>query len=106
MKALGPYSNPQKFSDENVEGPFVFPLRDSAGYGMVFDYYRGDAGFGLMTTPDFANCTYITNRKPPYYNDKVKFPAGIRHGSIFGITEKEFSKVKKAFAANTGAILK
>jgi len=80
-----------------VEGPFVFPLRDTTGYVIVFDYYGRSAGFGLMTSPDFNNWIRITNTKAPYYNDMVKFPAGIRHGAVFGITKKELSKLQKAF---------
>jgi hypothetical protein len=95
--ALGTYGNGYKFSNENVEGPFVFTLRDTSGYGIVFDYYGGSAGFGLMTSPDFKNWVRITNPKAPYYNDKVKFPAGIRHGAVCGITKKELKKLEKAF---------
>lgn len=96
--ALGPYSNAYKFSPENVEGPYVFPLRDTIGYGIVFDYYGGSAGFGLMTSADFKNWNRITNPKAPYYNDKVKFPDGIRHGSILGITAKQLTSLNKSFA--------
>jgi xylan 1,4-beta-xylosidase len=95
--ATGLYTNPRQFSAENVEGPYVFPLRDTTGYGIVWDYYGGSAGFGLLTSPDFKNWTHITNQNYPYYNSKVEFPNGIRHGSIMGITQKELNDLKKIF---------
>lgn len=95
--ATGPYSNPYQLTPDNVEGPYAFSLRDTVGYGVVWDYYGGSAGFGLMTSPDFKNWTRVTNAKKPYYNDKVKFPASIRHGNIISVTQRELNKLKKAF---------
>ena len=95
--ATGPYANPYQLTPDNVEGPYAFPLRDSTGYGMIWDYYGGSAGFGLMTSPDFKNWKRITNAKKPYYNDKVKFPASIRHGNIISLTHTELDQLKKAF---------
>ncbi len=96
--ATGPYTNPYQLAPDNVEGPYAFPLRDKEGYGLIWDYYGGSAGFGLLTSPDFKNWTNVTNKKKPYYNDKVKFPASIRHGNIISITQKELDKILKAFA--------
>ena len=95
--ATGPYTNPYQLSPENVEGPYAFPLRDTVGYGIVWDYYGGSTGFGLLTSLDFKNWTRVTNKKAPYYNENVKCPASIRHGSILGITQKELNKLKGAY---------
>jgi hypothetical protein len=96
-KATGPYTNSYQLSPDNVEGPYAFPLRDTVGYGVVWDYYGRSAGFGLLTSPDFKNWTRITNKKAPYYNEKVKFPASIRHGNIVGVTQKELDNILKSF---------
>lgn len=95
--AQGPYSNAYQLTTDNVEGPFVFPLNDNNGYGIVWDYFGNSAGFGLWTSPDFKNWTRVTNETAPFYNDSVEFPAGIRHGSIIGLTNKEKEKLLKNF---------
>lgn len=100
-KAHGPYSNAYQLSPENVEGPYVFPLNGNKGYGIVWDYFGNSAGFGLLVSPDFKNWTKLTNDKAPYYNEKVTFPEGIRHGSIIGITEQEKQYLLDAFACPT-----
>jgi|GEM_PF-5747552 len=96
---LGPYSNPHRVGNENVEGPFAFPLNDESGYGLVWDYYYGSCGFGLITTPDFQSWTHQTNTHQPYYNDKVRFPDGIRHGSILGLTAEELKRIKVNYSS-------
>ncbi len=95
--AQGPYSNSQLLTPENVEGPFAFPLKEGNGYGIVWDYFGKSLGYGLWTSPDFKEWIPVTNKKYPYYNENVEFPAGIRHGSIVGLTQKELKKIKKAF---------
>lgn len=95
--AQGPYSNAYELSKENVEGPFAFCLNDGSGYGIIWDYYGRSQGFGLWTSPDFKEWTRITNKKAPYYNDKVEFPAGIRHGSIIGLTQRELDRLKRYY---------
>ena len=87
--AQGRYTNPYQLTPENVEGPYAFPLNDGSGYGIVWDYFGRSLGFGLWTSPDFKNWTRVTNAEYPYYNDRVDFPSGIRHGSIIGLTQKE-----------------
>ncbi len=96
-QAQGPYTGPYQLTSENVEGPFAYPFNAGKSYGVVWDYFGQSAGFGLWTSPDFRNWTRISNEKAPYYNNKVEFPAGIRHGSIIGITEKELKALRKAF---------
>lgn len=95
--AQGPYGDAYQLTADNVEGPYVFPLNDNAGYGIVWDYFGNSAGFGLWTTPDFKEWSQITNETVPFYNDKVEFPAGIRHGSIIGLTQEERDKLLEIF---------
>ncbi|MGY5356169.1 glycoside hydrolase family 43 protein [Wenyingzhuangia sp. IMCC45467] len=95
--ALGPYSDPYQLTKENVEGPYAFRLNNSNEYGITWDYYRGNNGFGLLTSPDFKNWERVTNHKKPYYNENVEFPSGIRHGSIIGITQKELEGLLKTY---------
>lgn len=95
--ALGPYTTPSIVCPENVEGPFAFPLIDGSGYGFVCDYYGRSSGFGLFTSIDFQSWLRITNARPPFYNEQVSFPHGIRHGSIFGITKKERKRLQRYF---------
>ena len=95
--AQGPYGDAYQLTADNVEGPYVFPLNDNAGYGIVWDYFGNSAGFGLWTTPDFKEWSQITNETAPFYNDKVEFPAGIRHGSIIGLTQEERDKLLEIF---------
>ncbi len=85
----GPYTEPYLLTPENVEGPFAFPLNDGDGYGVVWDYFGRSAGFGLWTSSDFVDWKRVTNERAPFYNDRVSFPIGIRHGAILGITEEE-----------------
>lgn len=87
--AQGPYGHKYLLTDENVEGPFVFPLNYGGGWGIVWDYFGGSRGFGLWTSPDFCQWTRVTNSSEPFYNEKVAFPPGIRHGSILGLTSEE-----------------
>ncbi len=96
-QAVGPYSYQGMVNDENVEGPFVFPLIDGSGWGYVFDYFGESAGFGFLTTKDLKSWTRLTNPAYPYYNSLVEFPPGIRHGSIIGITQSELDRLHNAF---------
>lgn len=94
--AIGPYSNREKLVNENVEGPWLFPLIDG-GYGLVFDYYGGSAGFGMLKTTDFAQWKRLSNDTFPYYNEQVCFPSSIRHGSVLPITASQEAALRKAF---------
>lgn len=99
--AFGPYLNPVKISDLNVEGPFLFPINGSTQWGLIFDYFGGNQGkWGLQTSPDFIHWTPVTGEKWPYYNDQVFFPPGIRHGCVISITKSEADSVLKAFGAS------
>lgn len=91
----GPYTYVSEVNNENVEGPFMWALNDGSGYAYMFDYFGGSAGFGLLTTTDLTNWTRITNTNSPYYNSNVRFPDGIRHGSVIGITAEELQYLKE-----------
>lgn len=95
--AQGPYTDPYQLTDENVEGPFAFPLNDENGYGIVWDYFGRSLGFGLWLSSDFKNWVRLTNEEYPYYNSQVEFPEKIRHGSIIGITQEEVNRLLERF---------
>lgn len=91
--ALGPYTNPEQISPENVEGPFVFPLNEGTGWGIVWDYYGNSQGWGLFTSPDLKTWKRITNEKAPFYNEQVWFPRAIRHGSVTPLTQEQLDTI-------------
>lgn len=96
--SFGPWSDYRKaVPTEDVEGPYVFEMNGGAGYGLVFDYFRSGAGFGLFHSDDLENWTAVTNEEEPLYNGKISFPDGIRHGSIVGITQEEYDALVEAF---------
>ena len=101
--AAGPYANIRKICDDNVEGPFLWKLgvrSEELGveeWALMFDYYGGSKGFGVMTTKDFEKWERVTNPKPPYYNSRVRFPKGIRHGCVLAISKDEAMRIKAAF---------
>lgn len=94
MHATGPYGHAELLAEDDVEGPFVFRLNDSSGWGMVWDYFEGNAGYGLLRSPDLFNWTRLTNPVPPYYNGQVSFPAGIRHGSVIPVTQAQVERLR------------
>ena len=96
--ALGPYEYSHRITAHNMEGPFLFENRTDRGtYALMMDDYGRSAGFELFETRDLKDWRRLTNEKPPYYNDKVRFPEGIRHGAVIPISEAELAALKKAF---------
>lgn len=95
-KAQGPYQNPSLVTKDNVEGPYVFPLNDQKGYGIVWDYFGGSRGFGLSISQNLHSWQRVTNPKEPFYNHIVCFPHGIRHGSILAISAEELNFLKES----------
>jgi predicted GH43/DUF377 family glycosyl hydrolase len=83
-KLTGPYTNPGSPITGNywAEGPSVLRIGDQ--WIVYFDKYR-DHVYGAVTSADLINWTDIS--------DKIKMPKGIRHGSVFIITQKEFQKL-------------
>ena len=54
-------------------------------------------------TPSRASARSLraANRKPPYCNDRVAFPKGIRRGAILSISAEELARLKAAFPPPT-----
>jgi hypothetical protein len=66
-----------------AEGPTVMKIGNS--WIVYFDKYT-EHKYGAVTSTDLKNWTDIS--------DKVTFPKGLRHGTVFTITEKEFELLK------------
>jgi hypothetical protein len=58
--------------------------------------------FGVWTSPNFKDWTRITNEQYLFYNEKVEFPEGIRHGAIIGITQEEHDRLIKVYEVMNG----
>lgn len=66
-----------------AEGPTVFRL--SGQWVVYFDKYT-EHQYGAVVSSDLVNWTDIS--------EQVQVPKGMRHGTIFTITEKELKKLK------------
>ena len=80
----GPYTKPGPPITGNywAEGPTSLKLGDK--WIVYFDKYR-DHKFGAVESNDLLKWTDVS--------DKVEFPKGIRHGSVFIISKQEFDKL-------------
>ena len=67
-----------------AEGPTAIKIGDQ--WIVYFDKYTSHA-YGAVASTDLKNWTDIS--------DKLSFPKGIRHGTIFTITKAEFDKLNK-----------
>jgi len=67
-----------------VEGPTVTKLGDD--WVVYFDQYR-KGKFGALKSNDLENWEDIS--------DSISFPDGIRHGTVFKVSKKELSSLKK-----------
>ena len=81
----GPYGEPSPkiTGDYWAEGPTTLKIGDR--WLIYFDKYTQHK-YGAVTSTDLVNWTDIS--------DQVKLPPGIRHGTIFKITEKEFEAIR------------
>ncbi|MFT2007175.1 glycoside hydrolase family 43 protein [Pontibacter sp. 13R65] len=81
----GPYSvaGPPITGNYWAEGPTTLKLGDT--WIVYFDKYR-DKAMGAVQSQDLQNWTDIS--------DKISFPKGMRHGSIFKVTRSEFEKLQ------------
>ncbi len=79
-KLTGPYAaaGPSITGNYWAEGPTAIKLGNQ--WIVYFDKYR-DHVYGAVTSADLANWTDVS--------DKIKMPAGIRHGSVLSITRGE-----------------
>jgi hypothetical protein len=85
-KLTGPYSKAGKPITGTywAEGPTT--LRMGKTWIVYFDRYR-DHRYGALRSVDLLNWTDVS--------DEISLPKGIRHGTIFKITEKEFEQLTK-----------
>jgi beta-xylosidase len=82
----GPYTKPGAPITGNywAEGPTAIKVN---GQWMVyFDKYR-DHKYGAVTSPDLIHWKDVS--------DKVSFPAGVRHGTVFRISGEEFERMMR-----------
>ena len=80
---LGKYSQPSAPITGNywAEGPTAIKI--NGRWIVYFDRYM-DHKYGAVTSTDLKNWEDIT--------DKIHFPGGVKHGTIFAITQKEFNQ--------------
>lgn len=90
-KAEGPYSPPSDpiTGEYWAEGPTA--IRVGEEWIVYFDKYI-DHRMGAISSPDMQNWTDIS--------DKVSFPDGTRHGTVFKVQRKVLDKLKKEFGEN------
>jgi beta-xylosidase len=81
----GPYSEtgPPITGKYWAEGPTAFRMDNQ--WLVYFDKYTEHA-MGAVQSADLVNWTDISN--------KISFPKGMRHGSIFKVTRKEFARLQ------------
>jgi hypothetical protein len=87
-KALGPYStasSPITSSDYWAEGPTATRLNGK--WVVYFDKYT-QKKMGAVQSADLVKWEDIS--------DKVQFPKGTRHGTVFAITRDQFDNLNKA----------
>jgi beta-xylosidase len=83
--AAGPYGKPSAPITGNywAEGPTALKIGNE--WLVYFDKYTQHL-YGAVKSTDLVNWTDVS--------DKIKFPRGTRHGTVFTITKKEFEKLK------------
>jgi beta-xylosidase len=81
----GPYGppSPKITGDYWAEGPTTLKIGDR--WYVYFDKYR-EHKYGAITSTDLINWTEVS--------DQLVVPKGIRHGTVFKITLKEFEALK------------
>lgn len=86
-KIAGPYSQPGPPITGNywAEGPTSLKIGDE--WIVYFDKYR-DRKYGAVSSKDLINWVDVS--------DKVSFPKGARHGTVFVISAGEFERMKGA----------
>ncbi|MDQ3290052.1 MAG: glycoside hydrolase family 43 protein [Bacteroidota bacterium] len=81
----GPYSaaGPPITGKYWAEGPTALKLGNN--WIVYFDKYT-EGKMGAVTSPDLKNWTDIS--------EKITFPAGVRHGTVFKVSRQELEKLK------------
>lgn len=67
-----------------AEGPTALKIGNQ--WIVYFDKYR-DHTYGAVISTDLKNWTDVS--------DKLRFPAGMRHGTVFGISREEFARLNQ-----------
>jgi hypothetical protein len=67
-----------------AEGPTAVKINNQ--WIVYFDKYR-DHSYGAVVSTDLKNWTDVS--------DKVRFPQGMRHGTVFTVTREEFKKLNQ-----------
>ena len=82
--AEGPYSSPSEpiSGDYWAEGPTVIKIKEK--WHVYFDKYRLGS-YGLIVSSDLENWTDVS--------DQLKFPKGLRHGTVFQVQESILKKL-------------
>jgi hypothetical protein len=85
-KLTGPYGKAGEPITGNywAEGPTTARISDQ--WIVYFDKYR-DHKYGAVMSMDLINWTDIS--------EKISMPAGLRHGTVFMVTEKEFEIISR-----------
>jgi len=88
-KIDGPYTNlSAPFTRDWVEGPTAIKVGDS--FVVFYDCYR-DKHYGAVRTKDFKTWEDVT--------DKIKIPAGVRHGTIIEVPATFIATLRSAPSA-------
>ncbi len=84
-KITGPYSSagPSITGNYWAEGPTAIKINGE--WIVYFDKYR-DHKYGAVASKDLVNWTDVS--------EKISFPAGVRHGTVFKISKVEFERIK------------
>jgi hypothetical protein len=85
-KLRGPYSAPGQPITGNywAEGPTALKIGDE--WMVYFDKYR-DHKYGAVKSKDLVHWEDIS--------DRVSFPSGVRHGTVFVISREEFNRINQ-----------
>lgn len=89
QKITGPYTKPGPpiTGAYWAEGPTAIQINGQ--WIVYFDKYR-DHKYGAVSSPDLIHWTDIS--------DRISFPPGMRHGTVFRISGQEFSRMREAMA--------
>ena len=97
-KLLGPYPLPGPPLSPNFrEAPTVIRAPNGADWLLYYEQYAGTS-YGLSTAPTLKGPWYQVsgNSGVPEWN-RYEMPAGLRHGSMIGITRAQYDAIVAAF---------
>jgi hypothetical protein len=97
-KLLGPYPLPGPPLSPNFrEAPTIVRAPNGADWLLYYEQYAGTS-YGLSTAPSLKGPWYQVsgNSGVPEWN-RFEMPAGTRHGSMIGISRKQYDAIVAAF---------